>query len=433
MKFVEGGYITVRAGEILNLLIAYQEGLSPAAIRVYLAGWLAADQQRFTHDPITLDKLTELTGLAHRTAQDAMSALKAAELMTLTEGRLTFNPGVIPAAKPYLPDLKTSPERPVPIPKAILKRLTREGKGSYLIGALVHLLRCLFIDQGDIHNEGFVSNELITRLTGLCEQVIQTARKWMIKIGLLIRKSVNQTLLNRFGGCYEVNLNLNSEVKSGAIISTVEPSRSVDFNPPPPSSPIYINNKNQCPTRNKVSNQLLSGVFSKLDRILPKRKENLPHSPSLKDIQAIDLQDMSRLDELYRQAVEQKWLPDCESSIQNFVGAATRAMQVTGNAVKIFVGIVKRGLWGYITLAQEDASREALKRYLAGNPQGFGGKLYVPPPPRPPAVKAVRPERVVFRAGKPVNPPMKPVKSSGMTRLGDLVGEVMGRLCPKCA
>ena len=88
---------------------------------------------------------------------------------------------------------------------------------------------------------------------------------------------------------------------------------------------------------------------------------------------------------------------------------------------------------GLGALAQEDASREALKRYLAGNPQGFGGKLYVPPPPRPPAVKAVRPERVVFRAGKPVNPPMKPVKSSGMTRLGDLVGEVMGRLCPKCA
>ena len=178
---------------------------------------------------------------------------------------------------------------------------------------------------------------------------------------------------------------------------------------------------------------MLSGVFSKRDKILPKRREILPHSPSLKDIQAIDLQDMSRLDELYRQAVEQKWLPDCESSIQNFVGAATRAMQVTGNAVKIFVGIVKRGLWGYITLAQEDASREALNRYLAGNPQGFGGKLSVPPPPRPPAVKAVRPERVVFRAGKPVNPTMKPVKSSGMTRLGDLVGEVMGRLCPKCA
>ena len=429
MKPVKGGYIAARAGEILNLLIAYREGISPAAIRVYLAGWLAADQQRFTHDPITLDKLTELTGLAHRTAQDAMSALKAADLMTLTEGRLTFNPGVIPAAKPYLPDLKTSPERPVPIPKTILKRLTREGKGSNLIGALVHLLRCLFIDQGDINNEGFVSDELVTRLTGLCERTIRRARNWMKEIGLLVEKSINACVKDIHGRLFSVNLN----GQKASNIPSSEPSKIADLSALPPSCPIYINNKNQCPTRNKVSNQLLSGVFSKLDRILPKRKENLPHSPSLKDIQAIDLQDMSRLDELYRQAVEQKWLPDCESSIQNFVGAATRAMQVTGNAVKIFVGIVKRGLWGYITLAQEDASREALKRYLAGNPQGFGGKLYVPPPPRPPAVKAVRPERVVFRAGKPVNPPMKPVKSSGMTRLGDLVGEVMGRLCPKCA
>jgi len=429
MKPVKGGYIAARAGEILNLLIAYREGISPAAIRVYLAGWLAADQQRFTHDPITLDKLTELTGLAHRTAQDAMSALKAADLMTLTEGRLTFNPGVIPAAKPYLPDLKTSPERPVPIPKAILKRLTREGKGSYLIGALVHLLRCLFIDQGDIHNEGFVSNELITRLTGLCERTIRRVRNWMKEIGVLVEKNINARVKDVYGRLFTVNLN-------GQMDSTIPPlelSNYVDLSALPPSCPIHINNKNQCPTQNRVSTPFLSGVFSKLDKILPKPKEMLPHSPSLKDIQVIDLQEMSRLEVLYRQAVEQKWLPDSEASIQNFVGAATRAMQVTGNAVKIFVGIVKRGLWGYITLAQEDAGRAALNRYLAGNPQGFGGKLYVPPPPRPPAVKAVRPERVVFRAGKPVNPPMKPVKSSGMTRLGDLVGEVMGRLCPKCA
>ena len=411
------------------MLIAYREGISPAAIRVYLHGWLAADQQRFTHDPITLDKLMGQTGLSDYTVHEAMRELRAAELMALTEGRLTFNHGVIPAAKPYLPDLKTSPERPVPIPKTILKRLTREGKGSNLIGALVHLLRCLFIDQGDINNEGFVSDKLITRLTGLCERTIRRVRKWMKEIGLLVEKSINACVKGIHGRLFTVNLN----GQTASTIPSSEPSKIADLSALPPSCPLYINNKNQCSTQNRVSNPLLSGVFSKRDKILPKPKEILPHSPSLKDIQVIDLQDMSRLDALYRQAVEQKWLPDCESSIQNFVGAATRAMQVTGNAVKIFVGIVKRGLWGYITLAQEDASREALNRYLAGNPQGFGGKLSVPPPPRPPAVKAVRPERVVFRAGKPVNPPMKPVKSSGMTRLGDLVGEVMGRLCPQCA
>lgn len=413
------------------MLIAYREGISPAAIRVYLAGWLAADQQRFTHDPIMLDKLMGQTGLSDYTVHEAMRELRAAELMTLTEGRLTFNPGVIPAAKPHIPDLKTSPNRPVPIPKTILKRLTHEGKGSHLIGALVHLLRCLFIDQGDINNEGFVSDELITRLTGLCERTIRRVRNWMKEIGVLVEKSINARVKDVYGRLFTVNLN-------GQMASTIpssELSKIADLSALPPSCPLYINNKNQCPTQNRVSTPLLSGVFSKLDRILPKPKEKVPHSPSLKDIQAIDLQDMSRLDALYRQAVEQKWLPDSEASIQNFVGAATRAMQVTGNAVKIFVGIVKRGLWGYITLAQEDESREALKRYLAGNPQGFGGKLFVPPPPRPPAVKpeAVRPERVIFRAGKPVNPTMKPVKSSGMTRLGDLVGEVIGRLCPEWA
>lgn len=431
MKPVEGGYIPARAGEILNLLIAYREGTSPAAIRVYLAGWLAADQQRFTHDPITLDKLMGQTGLSDYTAHEAMRELRAAELMTLAEGHLTFNPGVIPAAEPYLPDLKTRPERPVPIPKAILKRLTREGKGSHCIVALVHLLRCLFIDQGDINNEGFVSNELITRLTGLCERTIRRVRNWMKEIGLLVEKNINARVKDVYGRLFTVNLN----DQMASTIPSSELSKIADLSVLPPSCPIHINNKNQCPTQHRVSTPLLSGVFSKRDRILPEPKEMLPHSPLLKDIQAIDLQDMSRLEALYRQAVEQKWLPDSEASIQNFVGAATRAMQVTGNAVKIFVGIVKRGLWGYITLAQEDESREALKRYLAGNPQGFGGKLSVPPPPPPQAVRpeAVRPERVIFRAGQPVNPTMKPVKSSGMTRLGDLVGEVLGRLRPEWA
>ena len=189
------------------MLIAYREGIKPATIRLYLAGWLAADEKRFTRDPITLDKLTELTELAHCTAQNAIRELRAAELMTLKDGKLNFCSGVIPAAEPYIPDLKTSPKRPVPIPKTILKMLIREAKGSYLIGVMVHLLYCVSINKDKVHNEGFVSNELITRLTGLCEQTIRSARNWMVKIDLLTRKSVNQTLINQLGGCYEVNFN----------------------------------------------------------------------------------------------------------------------------------------------------------------------------------------------------------------------------------
>ena len=159
MDQVEGGYIAVRAGEILGLLVAYREGLSPAAIRLYLAGVLAADRQTLNKKPIALTKLIDLTGLTFRTAQEAMRELKTTQLMALADGKLTFHSGVIPVAEPYVSDLVTRPKRPVPIPKTILRMLARQANTSNLIGALVHFLRCLFIDKGDINNKGFVKDE----------------------------------------------------------------------------------------------------------------------------------------------------------------------------------------------------------------------------------------------------------------------------------
>ena len=86
-----------------------------------------------------------------------------------------------------------------------------------------------------------------------------------------------------------------------------------------------------------------------------------PEKPTIKDIQLDDLKRVSSVEELYRQAVAAKWLPDCEANLRNFVGAAVRATRVSGDAVRIFVGIVRRGLWHHIKTGQCRCSNDTVR------------------------------------------------------------------------
>jgi cytosine/adenosine deaminase-related metal-dependent hydrolase len=67
--------------------------------------------------------------------------------------------------------------------------------------------------------------------------------------------------------------------------------------------------------------------------------------------------------ELYRQAVAVGWLTASQANEQNFLAAGVRAKRQAGNPVRIFVGIVRRGLWDYITQEQETQAVQALKRW----------------------------------------------------------------------
>ena len=240
MEEVQGGYIAVRAGEILNLLVAYKAGLRPSCVRLYLAACLEATEQHFTPShKITLNSLTRITGLAYRTGQDALRELEAAGLLTLSKGTITFNHNLTPEALPYLDDLGTSEKRPVPISQSLMRLLAKHIKGSEVVAALAHLLRCLFINRGQINDSGFAKNSLIIKLTGLCERAIQGARNWMMRIGLLTPKSVEQWIENKLGKCFSVT---TSRLQTPTKSEDKEPQNSSTYveNAPPPHLPLYM-------------------------------------------------------------------------------------------------------------------------------------------------------------------------------------------------
>jgi hypothetical protein len=85
-------------------------------------------------------------------------------------------------------------------------------------------------------------------------------------------------------------------------------------------------------------------------------------TPSLRNIKPDDLRKLSRLRVLFIQATAAKWITHSEANLRNFVAAAARASRVDGDAVRIFVGIVRRGLWHHLAIEDEKRAIAAIRR-----------------------------------------------------------------------
>jgi hypothetical protein len=60
-----------------------------------------------------------------------------------------------------------------------------------------------------------------------------------------------------------------------------------------------------------------------------------------------------------------------EVGVINFLAAAVRAKAVPGNAPRVFMGSIRKKLWGDITQADGDRALSALRRYRESNPDRF--------------------------------------------------------------
>src|SRR5262249_30501739 len=101
-------------------------------------------------------------------------------------------------------------------------------------------------------------------------------------------------------------------------------------------------------------------------------KESGAGRPTLRDIRREDLGSCARMEELYWQAVRKGSRRHSENTALNWLAAAVRANSVRGgDSVRVFVGIVRRGLWSHITQAQEERARVALARFREVDPGRF--------------------------------------------------------------
>jgi hypothetical protein len=214
---------------------------------------------------------------------------------------------------------------------------------------VAYLLRGLALERsGKFRSAGTVKISWICRLCRISERAARAARAELIRLGWITRDTGSfQRKLNRDGAYFVINPVWRRVAKRFAPPS---PEKCTGSAPPIEKPETPYGSKDQKPAPPAKTGVCKANEGEVLER------------PTLRNIRLADLQRLSRLKVLYAQATAAKWHAHSEANLRNFVAAAARATHVDGDAVRVFVGIVRRGLWHHLTIADEDRAIAALKR-----------------------------------------------------------------------
>jgi hypothetical protein len=218
-----------------------------------------------------------------------------------------------------------------------------------------YLLRGLSLERsGKMRSTGTVKISWICALCRISERAARAARAELIRLGWITKDTGSfQRKLNRDGAYFVIDPAWRRVFKRFAPLGAQKCTPSA---PPKERLETPYGSKNQKAAQpQRPASQTEAGVCKANDE---KRLE----MPSLRRIQPDDLRRLSRLRVLYAQATAAKWLSHSEANLRNFVAAAARATRVEGDAVRIFVGIVRRGLWHHLTNDDESRANNSIRR-----------------------------------------------------------------------
>lgn len=388
---IQGGYTFVKADTLGSLLLALKNKtlcyraartffscLSMAAIRY--AAHCAKDEKKEFLSLYSLSEIHErVGGVGGQYLKEDLASLEAHSLLQFSEKNISI-PHHDTCKNEVLEDLcpSRSSKRLIPVPRRVLEYLCSCSRPSITKTILALLLRGLSLTrEGIIKTRGSIKASLIASATGISLRAAKAARQALIRLGFLIPDTgSNQHKLNKTGAYFSINTEWNPlenqdkfalQEEEEAANEEVELISKSEFAPPlelptGESAPPY---KDLIPSKEVFKYQNLekdgSGVLTNIKKF---QNGGLLSCPNINNIHPEELFHFPRLEILYRQAVEAKWLPHSESMVLNWLSAAVRARKATtGNPVRIFVGIVKKKLWKNITNKEEDIAREALQRF----------------------------------------------------------------------
>jgi len=318
-----------------------------------------------------------------------LSKLKRAGLVNFTESAIEVSP-----THQFEPEFLSllggrGGNRLVPVPRQVLKFLASCTKPALAKTVIAYLLRGLSLAKdGEIRGAGTIKISWICKLCKISERAARAARAKLISLGWITKDIGSfQRKLNRDGAYFVINAAWNRTIKfcnrtSPSMGSSVtaedlteeslsDPQKQfaplgvekcTDFAPPSERIETPKGSKNQKPLAGGL--ELRTGASVDQDRSGVCVANNFKNSekPTLKDIQIDDLRRLSRLKDLYNQALKANWLAHSEANLRNFVAAAARATRVQGDPIRVFVGIVKKGLWHHLTNDDERRATTAFKR-----------------------------------------------------------------------
>ncbi len=398
------GYKTITPNQVFNALGAYDnEEISFRALRVYFGCFELRAIREAARRSRTAETAKSRQGERYRIAElvhllgavteaqvkSALRQLERVGLLRFSESAITFTETTLLAAEEIV--LRTADSRkatrPIPVPRRVLRFLARCTKPALMKTCLAYLLRGLSLDRknGEVRGVGTVKASWISRVFAISERAVRAARRELIKLGWIDKDTGSkQRKLNRDGAYFRINLDWKGEeiitpsksnetpvvdnlLAEESCFAPPQAEKGTQFAPPLKRLETSTKYKNQKLATGEPSGfcekeMLRDLVQSALTQIPePPVSERAGTRPSLKNIKPEDLRRLPRLKMLYEQATEVGWLERSEANFLNFAAAAVRANRAKGDAVRIFVGIVKRGLWGYVTQGEEDRARQLVR------------------------------------------------------------------------
>lgn len=363
--YFQDGYRLIRASQILGAISALNTGqITFRALRAYfgcfelLAIREAAERSRIGKKErgrrFLKSELSELMG-EERIPSRELTSLKNTGLLSFSEGNISTSEFLeIPENLSSLIGGRGG-NRLVPVPRQVLKFLASCSRPSLAKTIIAYLLRGLSLSKsGELKSAGTVKVSWICKLCQLSERAVRGARAELIRLGWITKDTGSfQRKLNRDGAYFVINTAWKRVLKQFAPPARQKRTGSA---PPIEKQETLNRSKNQKAARpQRPATRLESGVYGV-------NGEEESEKPILTDIKLVDLRYFSRLKELYAQAITANWLKHSEANLRNFVAAAARSTRVKGEPVRVFVGIVKRGLWHHLSAEDEGRAVNAINR-----------------------------------------------------------------------
>lgn len=353
-----GGYCFVPGVGLLAAWFAFRrEIIELLDLRVWLACHELLARRcvaaKGTCPRYTLEELQVLVRSTSRPGvRRSLARLERAGLLIWSERGPVFGQGELVTLEAHDPAIYEriqgvpNIERRIPFPRRLLRELVQARRPVFLATAFGHLVRGLYFRGGQCVSGGRCKASWIADLFEVDSRNVKAARGELERKGWLKRCSVGQTALNRWGYTFMVCLQ--------------EPSRASARRSPPPAGPVC--RQSPPPETNK---KLLKGSENQE----PARRRpagsstwNIRvHKPCFTRVSTRDLEDSDRLNVLYDQAVVDGCVRRTRADLLNFFAAAEHARTVgTKNACGLFVTLVRKRLWSFISLRDEDAARRRL-------------------------------------------------------------------------
>jgi hypothetical protein len=421
---IEGGYEPITVTQLIMAWWAYQSRLiQKLDLRVWFACWELEIRRRLSNGRYqpSLAELRRLVGASSAKGQGGLGGsirrLRAFGLLrTCSKDGITFAQSPDELHHEDLSGLwamldeVSGPGRRIPVPRRIIRRLAGGLSKARTATVLAHLIRCLFYRKGQgINATGCCKASWVAEVFGVTERSVHDARGFLIEeFGWLIPGECSQRVLNRDGLWVSINLEWGADAAESpaanfldgvetiggpdsrdtvATFPTTAPppilpepsaqtgqgdssaSTGIEFSPPPADSAGHFSGplENKKPLRDLKNQKPASRPSACGGPAGVCTEKSSEKSPRLADILPEDLRDLSRLLNLYEQAIKRGLIGTGEADRLKFVAAAVHAQAVAKDPCRLFAWLIHSKRWEVITQADEDEACARLKRHARGS------------------------------------------------------------------